>query len=125
MSLSRGVEKSNFSCFELKCRDEVNNWSEFTERRKMAMLRGYQRRLVMIRTGGSKIFESAFFILRSGSVSLPKDEMVDEAKRLVEECNLPRKRAKKLSFKHILFSFLLGLLLGGASLGAVWLTCVL
>ena len=91
----------------------------------MAMLKGYQRKLVMIRTGRSKIFESAFFILRSGSVSLPQDEMVNEAKRLIEECNLPRKRAKKLSFKHVLLSFFLGLLLGAVALGAMWLTCAL
>lgn len=91
----------------------------------MAMLKGYQRRLVMIRTCESKIFESAFFILRSASMGVSKVEMVDEAKRIIEECNLPKRRAKRLTFKHILASMGLGFLLGAAALGAVWVVCTL
>ena len=44
------------------------------------MLKGYQRKLIMIRTKESSIFESAFFILRQASCDSGKNgEMINEA----------------------------------------------
>jgi hypothetical protein len=85
------------------------------------MLRGYQRRLVMIRTKESRIFESAFFILRSGTAQIAQCEMVDEARRIIEECGMPRKKAVRLTFGHILLSSGICFFLGAAVVGAVWI----
>ena len=88
------------------------------------MLRGYQRKLVMIRTKNSKVFESAFFIMRSAS-SVTHREMVDEANRILAECGDSRKKGRKLWDRHIWMALGIGFLLGAISLGAVWLAVAL
>lgn len=86
------------------------------------MLRGYQRKLIMIRTKESSIFESAFFILRgSSSTGAVSDEMVAEANRIIEECNLPRKKQKQITFKHILITAGISFLLGAVLVGSMWI----
>ena len=89
------------------------------------MLRGYQRKLVMIRTKESSIFESAFFILRSAAVNTAQVEMVAEANKILEECNQPRRKEKRLLFRHMLISSGISFLLGAALVGAVWLVRVM
>lgn len=83
------------------------------------MLKGYQRKLVMVRTKNSKIFESAFFILRS-SAAVTHADMVDEANRILNECGEPRRRIKP-HVRHILTAAGISFLLGAAIVGAVWM----
>lgn len=76
----------------------------------------------MIRTKESSIFESAFFILRSSSSARAmNDEMVSEANRILEECNLPQKKTKQVTFKHILLAAGISFLLGAMLVGAIWI----
>ena len=51
------------------------------------MLKGYQKRLIMMPTRESPLFESAYFILRKDSrpKSPTKNEMLSEATRILEE----------------------------------------
>ena len=96
------------------------------QEKEEAMLRGYQRKLIMIRTKESSIFESAFFILRGSFGDKPLDgDMIAEANKIVEECNHPRKIAKQLGFKHIMAALGIGFVLGAAVIGIAWITAVL
>ena len=80
----------------------------------------------MIRTKESSIFESAFFILRgSSSTGAVSDEMVAEANRIIEECNLPRKKQKQITFKHILITAGISFLLGAVLVGSMWIMIAL
>ena len=51
------------------------------------MVRGYQRRMVFLKNTGSKIFDEAYFVLseEASALSVGKDDMIEEAKRIVEE----------------------------------------
>lgn len=86
------------------------------------MLKGYQRRLIMMPTKGSSLFESAYFILRKDTeLRTPtQNEMLCEATRILEENALPRKR-KPLGHKHLLAALTIGFFLGVIATGAVWL----
>ena len=85
------------------------------------MLKGYQRKLIMIRTNDSDIFESAFFILRSATCEKGKQaEMVSEANRILQESDGVKKK-KSFKARHLLLMLGIGFLLGSAALGAVWL----
>lgn len=85
------------------------------------MLRGYQRKLIMIRTDKSELFESAFFILKSeASVKQASNEMISEANKILEECNLPKKKTKSVAFKHIFITSAISFVLGAALVGGIW-----
>jgi len=51
------------------------------------MIKGIQKRMIVMRTGGSSIFEGAYFVLRNGygRTDAEKGEMIREANRLIEE----------------------------------------
>lgn len=86
------------------------------------MLKGYQRRLIMIRTKDSSIFESAFFILRGSSCNARTDgDIVSEANRILEESNSPRKKRVSFNPKYIFIAAGIGFILGAALLGGVWI----
>ena len=80
----------------------------------------------MIRTKESSIFESAFFILRSSlSNGRMSDEMVSEANRIIEECNLPKNKRNALTLKHILLVGGISFILGAILVGGIWIMTVL
>lgn len=84
------------------------------------MLKGYQRKLIMIRTNDSDMFESAFFILRSAVCEKGnRAEMVSEANRILQESNGIKKK-KSFKARHLFLMLGIGFLLGSAALGAVW-----
>ena len=90
------------------------------------MLKGYQRKLIMIRTRESSVFESAFFILRgTSSTCAVSGEMITEANKIIEECNLLRKKTKELGVKHILTSLGIGFALGAVTVGVFWISFAL
>ena len=80
----------------------------------------------MIRTAESKIFESAFFILRASSAEKRSEvEMVAEAGRIIAECNLPKRKKRIADFGHIMAAAGIGFLLGAVTVGAAWIMAVM
>ena len=85
------------------------------------MLKGYQRKLIMIRTTDSSMFESGFFILRSASCEKEKQvEMVSEANRILRESDTAKKK-KSFKLRHLFLTFGIGFLTGAAILALIWL----
>ena len=75
------------------------------------MLRGCQKQLVMLKTGESRVFESAWFVLRDERGSASYDDMIAEANRIVAGGVLSRRpRRRRLRFA---VGFLLGAVTGG------------
>lgn len=90
------------------------------------MLKGVQRKLIMLQTHGSDLFETAYFVLREDAAGHRPDrnEMLSEARRIVEENSLARgKRDSEL--RSTLAIFVLGALLGAFAVGAIWLSSLL
>lgn len=86
------------------------------------MLRGYQRKLIMIRTKESSIFESAFFILRgASSTRTGEDDMIAEANRILDASGGTGRAPKSFKVRHILIALGIGFLAGTALLGGLWL----
>ena len=76
----------------------------------------------MIRTAESKIFESAFFILRASAGEKRSEvEMVAEAGRIIAECNLPKRKKRVENFRHIMLVVGISFLLGAVTVGAAWI----
>ena len=76
------------------------------------MLKGFQRQMIVVRTGNSRYFDGAYFILRR-EVDMMGEEQTDmlrEANRIFEDGASRGEGRKKHPF---LPPFLLGLLLGG------------
>lgn len=90
------------------------------------MLKGYQRKLIMLQTHGSDLFETAYFILKEDAEHRRPDqsEMLSEAKRIVEENSLAR-RQKDGELRSTLLTLLMGAFLGAFAVGAIWLSSLL
>ncbi len=86
------------------------------------MLKGYQRRLIMMPTKSSPLFESAYFILRRETEERApsQNEMLSEATRILEEHALPQKK-HSLRRRHLLFALAVGFILGALAVGGIWL----
>ena len=93
------------------------------------MLKGAQKRMVMLRTADSSLFETAYFILRDDTgtpCERQHDTVLAEANRILNQSFTPRSEAKdkRKGWQRLwrqLPGFLVGLLLGGAIVGVVWL----
>ncbi len=79
------------------------------------MLKGYQRKLIMMPTRDSSLFETAYFVLRSEAESRrpepSQNEMLLEASRILQASNATRSPTP-LTKKHVLLAALLGFLFG-------------
>lgn len=51
------------------------------------MIKGAQKRMIVIKTAGSKVFEEAYFVLRKQAENRSFADMVDEANRIIEACD--------------------------------------
>ena len=94
------------------------------------LIKGIQRKMVLIRTPDSKIFEEAHFVFRAESDSRVSEEndMLIEANRIIEEAGLGATEGKHPVRKKRgggLIGFLLGGLFGGGVVGMIWLLCAL
>ena len=69
------------------------------------MLKGYKRRVVVVKDTGSSMFDSAYFVLSEGVGEDRIDDMVKEASRIIGE----RGSQGKARLVYALFSFSLGL----------------
>ena len=87
------------------------------------MIKGAQKQMIVVRTGNSRYFDEAYFVLRR-EVRAPKHakgELLAEADRILRESTLPvrPRRGRRLPS---LWLFVGGVLLGG---GVAVLICLL
>lgn len=89
------------------------------------MIRGINRQMVIIKTEKSSIFEAAYFLVRpEASPRASRDEMINEANRIISDNNFSSRRKKdeqKRKIKNGIPFFLWGGALGMLFIGALWL----
>lgn len=76
---------------------------------KGTLLRGACRRVVVVKSRDSKLFEEAHFLLREEQSEAPLPALLDEANRIVEETQIPRPKHRKGKLN---LSFAAGVLIG-------------
>ncbi len=83
------------------------------------MLKGVERKLIMLQLRESDLFESAYFVLKDNGKPRLHDpgEMLKEANRILEENS---HSAKRTSASSCIFPALLGFCLGFLLMGCVW-----
>lgn len=87
------------------------------------MIKGVQRRVVEVRLGKSKIYESACFLLRQGVEAEQKkeNELIEEARAIVGALSPPRKKRRRERLIRTL-GYAVAFLVGGAvGFGAAFL----
>ena len=86
------------------------------------ILKGCQRKLIMMPTKSSSLFETAYFILRDTAEKREPtpNEMLCEATRILEENALTGK-SRPLTRKHLWSALACGFLTGGAVTGLLWI----
>ena len=80
------------------------------------MIKGAQKKMIVIRTAQSQIFEEAYFVMRGGQ-SRDERDMIDEANRIIESCGGNRIRGKNKKLRAALWS--LGIFLCGGAVGGL------
>ena len=98
----------------------------FKEVKLLLMMKGCQRKMIMMPTRDSSLFETAYFVLKDEAEARrpSKNEMHFEAMRILEENSLA-KRPPAYSRRHLLFAFLYGAFSGALLLALVLLLRVL
>lgn len=79
------------------------------------MLKGAQKKMIVIKTSDSDIFEEAYFVVKGG-VERSKPDMVFEANRIIEGCSERRKEKRARDMKVLILPvlcFMAGTLFGG------------
>lgn len=89
------------------------------------MIRGVQRKIIVVKGEKNSVFESVYFLLRNdlSEKTRSENDMLREANRIISENYSERKAKKAERRKRIrrgLALFLIGILLGAASMIAVW-----
>lgn len=79
------------------------------------MLKGAQKRMVVVKTQDSRIFEEAYFVIRTGT-SASGDDMVGEANRIIDASF--EKRRERTNKSRISAAVSVLLFIGGALLGS-------
>ena len=80
------------------------------------MIKGAQRRVIVVKMADSRVFEEAYFVMRGEQTACGGD-MVAEANRIIEE-NLPvAQKKRKISPRRLLFAA--ACFMGGTATGAV------
>ena len=79
------------------------------------MLKGAQKKMIVIKTSDSEIFEEAYFVVKGG-VERSQPDMVSEANRIIEGCGEKRRERKSRDMKALIIpviSFMTGTFFGG------------
>ncbi len=86
------------------------------------MLKGYERKLIMIRTKDSAFFESAFFVIKGDACKNRGNRagMVEEARRILNESGDVRVARENKKWRALL-TFFVGFLLGSTITLGFWL----
>lgn len=88
------------------------------------MIKGAQKKMIVVKTAGSEVFEEAYFVLRRESLAAEAD-MVREASRIIDSHGVKKARCEKARIGSLIIgftAFLTGALCGG---GAVALAVLL
>lgn len=87
------------------------------------MVKGCQRRIILLRGTGSGMFEEAYFILKPEKANAPEQLMIAEANRIIaEHAASPRKSCGRTAHRAAGWQhFLGGLCTGGGLIGLIWL----
>ena len=90
------------------------------------MIRGAQKKMIVVRTRNSRMFEEAYFVMRQGADEGSQNhDILREANRILEG-NLSgygQERQAKEKRRHLrerVLMFLAGLACGGGSVGLLW-----
>ncbi len=74
------------------------------------MIKGAQKRMIVVKTADSKLFEEAYFVMR-GDMNVSEGDMVSEANKIIERCNVKRRERARRAPSALLvaiFSFIGG-----------------
>jgi hypothetical protein len=85
------------------------------------MLKGAQKKMIVIKTEDSSLFEEAYFVIRRGAEARG-GSIVEEANRIIESCGCYDRKRKKPSRKEVVMwaaTFLGGSGIGGALVGII------
>ncbi len=80
-------------------------------------IKGCQKKVVLIRSAKSPIFEEAYLIMREHEESYEEADIVREADRILSACRTEGKRKGRSISKREFFFFLAGLLSAGLVFG--------
>lgn len=90
------------------------------------MIRGAQKRMIVLRTRDSRVFEEAYFVMRreTDGDGTSEQDMIREANRILER-SFPRERltpqTSPTARRGGFFWFTTGFLCGGGMVGILWL----
>lgn len=79
------------------------------------MIRGAQKKMIVVKTAESEVFEEAYFVLRRESLAKEAD-MVREASRIIESHGVKKRRGEGVDRRSLILGavfFLAGLFCGG------------
>ena len=79
------------------------------------MIKGAQKRMIVVKTGESRVFEEAYFVLRRESRA-DRLDMLAEANRIIENCGGTRRKtrtARATALLYALCGLIAGMILGG------------
>lgn len=81
------------------------------------MIKGAQKQMIVIRTGNSRYFDEAYFVLRREVQhdKTEKNDMISEANRILEEHNVHTEQKRRRPLPRGVLFFLLGILCGVAA----------
>jgi len=86
------------------------------------MVKGCQRRIILLRGTGSGMFEEAYFILKPEKANAPEQLMIAEANRIIAEHTAPRRPHDRPARRTAGWPLFLGGLCTGSGLMALlWL----
>ena len=94
------------------------------------MLKGTQKRMVVVRPEKSQCYEVIYFVLRNdiSPQQCTESAMLREANRILTEGTSTRRSSRdflrKSSRLHSLFLWLAGVLCGGFTIGLIWLITI-
>ncbi|MBR3893923.1 MAG: hypothetical protein IKJ35_02125 [Clostridia bacterium] len=79
------------------------------------MMKGAQKQMIVVRTSDSRYFDEAYFVLRRDVNARREDksEMISEANRILNDCELSPRPPRKRIPRGVCF-FFSGILCGGA-----------
>ncbi len=79
------------------------------------MIKGAQKKMIVVRTADSPIFEEAYFVMRKGG-SCEERDMIDEANRIIDASGARRREKRRDASRALIISICS--FMGGSVIGA-------